>query len=105
MVAHAGHCGASPRRPLAYLARAAPWPEQRWPVAAARWLPDATKGPIHVKITAVVESNNGASFQWYFSNAQCFSGIFLKMESFNGMDPILPSFKAYVAITSLAPTP
>jgi hypothetical protein len=27
------------------------------------------------------------------------------MGSFNGMDPILPSFKAYVAITSLAPTP
>jgi hypothetical protein len=50
------------------------------------------KGPVHVKITAVVEINNGASFEWYFSKAQFFSGIFLKMGSFNGIDLIFPFF-------------
>jgi hypothetical protein len=59
--------------------------------------PRRYEGPIHVNITAMVESNNGASFQWYFSNEQCFSGIFLKMGSFNGMDPILPSLYQYYA--------
>jgi hypothetical protein len=39
----------------------------------------------------MVESNNEASFQWSFSNAQYFSGIFLKMKSFSGMDLIFSS--------------
>jgi hypothetical protein len=48
------------------------------------------EGPNHVYITAVVENNNGGSFQWYFSDAHNFSGIFLKMTSFNGMNLIFP---------------
>jgi len=40
----------------------------------------------------MVEINNGATFQCYFSKAESFDGIFSKSGSFNGMDPILPSF-------------
>jgi len=40
----------------------------------------------------MVEINNGATFQCYFSKAESFDGIFSKSGSFNGMDPIFPSF-------------
>ena len=45
---------------------------------------------INDEFTVVVEGNNGAGFGWYFSNWETFGGIFLKIGSFNGMDPILP---------------
>ena len=38
----------------------------------------------------MVEGNNGAGSGWYFSKWETFGGIFLKIGSFNGMDPILP---------------
>jgi hypothetical protein len=38
----------------------------------------------------MVEINNGATFQCYFSKAKSFDGIFSKSGSFNGMDLIFP---------------
>jgi hypothetical protein len=61
------------------VARVAQWSEQRWLALAALRLSTATKGPVHVKITVVVQNNNGDNFQWYFSKEQSFNGIFLKM--------------------------
>jgi len=44
----------------------------------------------------MVEINNGATFQRYFSKAESFDGIFSKSGSFNGMDLIFPSFGIYI---------
>jgi len=38
----------------------------------------------------MVEINNGATFQCYFSKAESFDGISPKSGSFNGMHPIFP---------------
>jgi len=40
----------------------------------------------------MVEINTGATIQCYFSKVGSFDGIFLKFESFNGMNPNFPNF-------------
>jgi hypothetical protein len=54
------------------------------------WIWFSQFGPTHVDFTVMVEINNGARFQWYFSKAQCLGGSFLKSGSFNGTKLIFP---------------
>lgn len=51
-----------------------------------------------MKLTVVVPETTGMVniynifiFQWYISKDDSFNGIYLKMGSFDGMDPILPN--------------
>jgi hypothetical protein len=45
---------------------------------------------VNVELTDVLEAYNRGSFQWYFSIVESFNGIFLKIQSFNGTEPIFP---------------
>jgi hypothetical protein len=45
------------------------------------------------QVNRIIEINNGATFQCYFSKAESFDGIFPKSGSFNGMDLIFPQQK------------
>jgi len=45
---------------------------------------------VNVELTDVLEAYDGESFQWYFSIVESFNDIFLKIQSFNGTEPISP---------------
>jgi hypothetical protein len=40
----------------------------------------------------MVKCYNGAGFGWYFTKTKIFGGIFLKSGSFDGTEPIFPSY-------------
>ena len=45
---------------------------------------------VNVELTDVLEAYDVESFQWYFSIVESFNDIFLKIQSFNGTEPISP---------------